>query len=89
MFPGHFVEGRDVQQAYLQAKLEGHATFIVLPKDLWPEQMHAMKCPVLRLERALYGHVNSGVLWSHFCDGKCRDAGFVPISDCCPGVYWE
>lgn len=32
MFEGNSMEGRDVEQAYLQAKLEGPATYIQLPK---------------------------------------------------------
>ena len=33
-FPGHTVEGRDVEQAYLQADLEGPPVYILLPKEL-------------------------------------------------------
>ena len=45
-FPGNTVEGRDVQQAYLQADMEGTPTYIALPKELWTPAMHQMKCPV-------------------------------------------
>ena len=60
MMPGNIVEGRDVAQAYLQAEMEGPATYVVLPKELWTPEMHKMRCPVLLLEKALYGHKNSG-----------------------------
>ena len=33
-FPGNSVEGRDVEQAYLQADMEVTPTYIVLPKEL-------------------------------------------------------
>ena len=66
-FKGHSMEGRDVEQAYLQAYLEGTPTYITLPKELWTEKMHSMRDPVVRLERALYGHKNSGVFWQRYC----------------------
>ncbi len=57
--PDHTVQGRDVEQAYLQAKLEGTPTYIMLPKELWTDEMHKMRCPVVKLEKALYGHVEA------------------------------
>lgn len=47
--PDHTVESRDVEQAYLQARLEGPKTFIQLPKELWTDEMKAMRCPVFEL----------------------------------------
>ena len=41
--PGNWVEGRDVQQAYLQADMEGMPTYIVLPKELWTPEMYDMQ----------------------------------------------
>ena len=64
-FEGNSVEGRDVQQAYLQADLPDDATptYIVLPKELWTDEMYKMRSPVFRLKKALYGHKNSGAYW--------------------------
>ena len=41
--PGNSVEGRDVQQAYLQAEMEGTPTYVVLPEELWTPEMYEMK----------------------------------------------
>ena len=54
LFDGNATEGRDVEQAYLLAEMVGPSTYIVHPKELWNPQMHKMRRPVLRLERALY-----------------------------------
>ena len=88
-FPGNSVEGRDVEQAYLQADMEGTPTYIVLPKELWTPEMHKMRCPVFRLKKALYGHKNSGAFWQRFCNEKCLKADFRPISDNWPCAYWN
>ena len=45
-FQGCTMEGRDVEQAYLQAKLEGTPTYVMLPQELWTPEMFKMKCPV-------------------------------------------
>ena len=87
--PGNSVEGRDVEQAYVQADMEGTPTYIVLPKELWTPEMHKMRCPVFRLEKALYGHKNSGAYWQKFCNAQCLKAGFRPISDNWPCAYWN
>ena len=66
--PGNGVDGRDVQQAYLQADMEGTPTYIVLPKELWTLEMYKMNCPVSRLEKVLYGHKNADAFWQMFCN---------------------
>ena len=57
----HVVETRDVEQAYLQAEMRGPPVYIMLPRELWSKEMHKMRCPVVCLGRALYGHKHSGV----------------------------
>ena len=52
-FPGNTIEGRDVEQVYLHVDMEGTPTYIVLPKELWTPEMHKMRCPMFRLEKAL------------------------------------
>ena len=42
-FPGNSVEGRNVQQAYLQAEMEGTPTYVVLSEELWTPEMYEMK----------------------------------------------
>ncbi len=53
MLLGHTVECRDVVQAYFQVEMEGPVAWIMLPRELWTQEMHNMKCPVVRLRRAL------------------------------------
>jgi hypothetical protein len=66
-FPRCAIEGRDVEQAYLQAETQGPPVWITLPKELWTEDMHKMRNPVVRLEKELYGHKHSGVFWQQHC----------------------
>ena len=47
-FPGHGVQARDVEQAYLQAELGGPPVYIMLPRELWTPEMHSMKGLVVR-----------------------------------------
>ena len=82
-------EGRDVEQAYLQATLKGPDTWIVLPKELWTPEMHKMKLPVVKLEKALYGHKKPGAFWQEFCDNACGKVGFKQFSENWPCVYWN
>ena len=55
-FPMNSIESRDVEQAYITAKLGGPVTYVQLPKEFWTDDMHKMRCPVVRLDKALYGH---------------------------------
>ena len=88
-FKGHSMQSRDVEQAYLQAKMEGPPVYIMLPRELWTEKMKGMRCPVFKLERALYGHKHSGAYWQKFCHTQCLKAGFDLISENWPGVYYN
>ena len=88
-FPGHCLSGRDVEQAYLCADLSGPDTYVMLPQDMWTEAMWKMKCPVVKLRKALYGHKNSGAYWDEHRDAKCKKAGFLPVSESWPGVYFN
>ena len=87
-FPGHTIQTRDVEQAYFQADLKGPPIYVVLPQELWTEGMHKMRCPVVRLQRALYGHKNSGVYWADYCQEQLEAAGFKEIKGH-PSVYWD
>ncbi len=88
-FPGQHMESRDVEQAYIQAEMEGPPVYIMLPQELWTDAMHKMRCPVFRLEKALYGHKNSGNYWQRFCDQEVRKADFEPIAENWPSVYYN
>ena len=66
-FPGCTIEGRDVEQAYLQAEMQCPPVWITLPRELWTEDIHKMRNPVAGIEKALYGHKHSGVFWQQYC----------------------
>ena len=86
----HTVETRDVEQAYLQAEMRGPPVYIMLPEELWTEEMCNMDCPVFPLHKALYGHKHSGVFWQEHCHEQATNAGFVPLSTASwPCVYWN
>ena len=59
------------------------------PKELWTDEMYNMNLPVVRLERALHGHKHSGNFWEEFCREKCKLAGFEPVGEEWPGVFWD
>ena len=88
LLPGNATQGRDVEQAYLLAKMKGPATYVMLPKELWSDQMHYMRMPVVLLERALYGHPLAGAFWHQYCAKICKTAGFRLFSDNWPCCYW-
>ena len=62
--PGNDVKLADAIQAYIQAKLTGPACWVELPTDAWPDQVEYWKFrrPVVRLDKALYGHPDSGTM---------------------------
>ena len=69
--------------------MEGTPVYVMLPEEFWAEEMWKMKCPVVRLKKALYGHKNSGVYWQRYCDERCREAVFTKVSDNWPSVYTD
>ena len=71
--PGHTIQAADGTQAYCQSELRGSKkTWVRLPKSQWPKDKWKKADgewkytdPVVPLERALYGHPDSGV------SGRC------------------
>ena len=88
-FEGNHMSTRDVEQAYLQAELKGPQTWIMLPSEIWKDEMFGMRCPVVRLEKALYGHKHSGNFWEDECFKQCSQAGFESLGEEWPGVFWD
>ena len=88
-FPDSCVDGRDVEQAYWLAPMEGPPTYIVLPKELWTPIMHKMHRPVVLLEKALYGHPSAGAFWHKYCNFMCLKAGFRLFPCNWPCTYWH
>ena len=69
----------DAVRAYVQAKLTGVPTWVRIPREMWPKSWANMRDPVCPLVLALYGHPDAGTCWEKHCDGKLREAGFLPI----------
>ena len=38
---------------------------------------------------AFYGHKHSGVFWQRFCDKQVTEAGFEPLGESWPCVYFH
>ena len=87
---GHSVKLADAIQAYIQAKLKGPLCWVELPTDPWPPEIQYWKFrhPVVRLDKALYGHPDSGTMWEQHCDKKVQEIGFKPIGEEWPLMYF-
>ena len=70
----------------------------MLPEELWPDswwvtsangtRVPKYKRPVVRLQRALYGHPDAGTYWEMHCDDCLRRVGFEPV-DNWPSCYYH
>ena len=89
--PGHAVKLADAIQAYIQAKLKGPLCWVELPTDAWPPEIQYWKFrrPVVRLDKALYGHPDSGTMWEQHCDKRVQEIGFKPIGEEWPSMYFH
>ena len=83
LLEGSATQGRGVGQAYLLPKMSGPATYVMLPKELWSNEIHYMRmpAPVVLLEKVLYGHPLAGALWHQHCGKICKTTGFRLFSD--------
>ena len=62
---GHTIEQVDVEQAYVQALMQGAPTYVRLPKHQWPKEWEGKRTdPVAPLKLALFGHPDSAVYWA-------------------------
>ena len=78
--PGCAGQAADAVSAYTQVKMKDAPTFlkipksecpeigIRLPKHKWPKSGSSMEDPVVPLERNLYGHPLTGLLWERQCE---------------------
>ena len=65
----------DAVQAYPQADHKGPPTWLILPNEAWPEGCdwgRRFRCPVVMLEKALYGHPDAGGYWEEPCERRVR-----------------
>ena len=76
------IEQGDAAQAYCQAKLGGHTTWIRLPESRQPPHWEGTyKDLVCKLVLALYGHPNSGCYWEAHGEKKLLHEKFRGIGD--------
>ena len=64
---GHSVQDADATGAYTQSPMTGVTTYVIIPRDRWPESWKKFKQPVARLRLALEGHPKAGKYWGDHC----------------------
>ena len=65
----------DAIAAYVQSKLNSkHPTWVLVPRELWPDSWKNRNYdkPMCRLDKALYGHPESGGHWERHLTDKLR-----------------
>jgi len=86
---------RDAQQAYIQARIDGPGrpeTWVRLPKQWWPASWFGpsgeplYRDPLVKLQKALYGHPESGALWDKHLGRILTDLGWTRIENH-PGMW--
>lgn len=80
--PGGVVYSGDAENAFLRSVLPGPAVVWVALEDLVrPPSFKKYKLPVIPLERALYGHPESGEAWNVVVEKGCIELGWKHIID--------
>ena len=76
--PGHATSVADAIQAYLQAKI-GRETWVIIPRELWLPEWSERFSPdsrlVVKLEKSLYGHPESGKRWQDHLTAQLKRLG--------------
>ena len=80
---------RAALRAYIQSLLKSkHKTWVAIPKTLWPPEWHGVYTkPMCLLEKALYGHPESGGHWERHLEKAVKSCGGVAIPEH-PSCYW-
>ena len=82
-------KARDAAQAYIQARIDGPGrprTWVRLPKTWWPASWFTEAGepkywdPVCPLQRALYGHPESGAIWEKHLSGILEELGWERVA---------
>ena len=60
---GYDLEQLDAAQAYLLARLRGIPTWVMAPRDQWPEVWSGMRMPAVGVKVACYGRRVLGTDW--------------------------
>jgi len=80
-FPGNKTTTADAVRAYVQAKLRSKSkTWVRIPKELWRPEWHGkFTQPMCLLEKALYGHPESGAHWEEHLTKAIKALGGEPV----------
>ena len=93
--PGNVSQQLDIKQAFVQAQLEGNDTWVIIPTEAWymvagegvwqktaktfeSKPGRAWR-PVVKMNKALYGHPDAGALCERYCHKVLLESGFKPI----------
>jgi len=82
MLPGNKSTQSDAIRAYVQSLLKGKCqTWVQVPYMLWPKHWKNQKWrkPMCLLERALYGHPESGGHWERHLEEAIRAINGIPV----------
>jgi len=88
-FPGNKSTTCDAVRAYVQALLKSkHKTWVRIPKELWPPSWKGrFTAPMCLLDKALYGHPESGAHWEIHLTEAITAMGGVAIAEH-PSNFW-
>ena len=87
--PGHKSTTCDAVRAYVQSLLKSkHKTWVRIPKELWPPSWKGkFYAPMCLLDKALYGHPESGGHWERHLTEAIKDMGGAPVAEH-PSSFW-
>ena len=71
----------DAPSLFKIAKSECPDIWIRLPKHKWPKSWFSMEDPVVPLERNLYGHPLTGLLWERQFEKVLLEHGWEKVPD--------
>ena len=60
-----------------------------LPKMFWTQKMHAMRDPVVRMRKKVYGEVDSGDYWGVHFLGNLTSLGWSQLECCHPASRYQ
>jgi len=82
-FPGHKTTQADAIRAYVQSLLKSKfKTWVSIPRPLWPASWgNKYRRPMCLLNKALYGHPESGAHWERHLTAKILEIGGQPIEN--------
>ena len=89
--PGSQVTTRDAEQAYVQSCINTAGrpkTYVRLPKSMQPPSWAKYKDPVCVLDKALYGHPESGAIWDKFLSSHLKLGGWHKVEGH-PSLYFS